>query len=68
MFRKSAKQKRLETLSKIMGNGYRYALIDLSGEIKSTYRYKPEANKVRKINGQNIVLLQDLFDNALLNR
>lgn len=40
MFRKSAKQKRLEYLSKFMTNGYVYALIDSDGEIKATYRYK----------------------------
>ncbi|AUV95691.1 TPA: hypothetical protein JD053_06225 [Klebsiella michiganensis] len=67
MFRKSAKQKRLEYLSKFMTNGYVYALIDSDGEIKATYRYKYETNKARKLKGQAIVMLKELFYKALEN-
>lgn len=65
MFRKSAKQKRLEYLSKFMSNGYRYALLDNSGEIKAAYRYKYETNKIRVLKGFRIVMLDELFDLAL---
>ncbi|EIZ1085912.1 hypothetical protein MPI44_004460 [Klebsiella oxytoca] len=67
MFRKSAKQKRLEYLSKFMTNGYVYALIDSDGEIKATYRYKYETNNARKLKGQTIVMLKELFYNVLEN-
>ncbi|MEQ0217827.1 hypothetical protein ABLV18_26945 [Klebsiella sp. CN_Kp114] len=65
MFRKSAKQKRLEYLSKFMTNGYAYALIDSDGEIKAAYRYKYETNMNRKLKGQRIVMFKDLFNSAL---
>lgn len=67
MFKKSAKQKRLEYLNKLMTNGYAYALIDSDGEIKTTYRYKYETNMGKKVKGQTIVTLKDLFDSALEN-
>lgn len=65
MFRKSAKQRRLESLSKLMGNGYAYALMDKDGEIKATYRYKYETNKVYQGKRQRIVRLKELFYSTL---
>mgnify|MGYP005938800891 CR=1 FL=1 len=50
-----------------MTNGYVYALIDSDGEIKATYRYKYETNKARKLKGQAIVMLKELFYKALEN-
>lgn len=66
MFRKSAKQKRLEYLSKFMTNGYRFALLNSDGEIKATYRYKYETSKVRLLGGDKITTFKELFDNATL--
>ncbi|MDE1497123.1 hypothetical protein KKJ25_19865 [Xenorhabdus bovienii] len=65
MFKKSAKQKRLEYLSKFMTNGYRFALIDGDGEIKATYRYKYEMNTAHIFKGQEIVTFKELFDSTL---
>lgn len=60
MFRKSKNQKRLEYISKLMANGYKYALIEDDGKINHVYRYKYETKKPQR-ETLKLVSLKELF-------
>ncbi|EGT5675620.1 hypothetical protein AGJ34_21875 [Cronobacter dublinensis subsp. dublinensis] len=62
MFKKSPTQKRIESLSKLMTNGYKFAVIDASGEIISTHRFKYELSMKPAVKEHKTVLLKDLFN------
>lgn len=59
MYQKSPAVKHAETINKLLSNGYRFAIV-ANGEIKRTFRFRPEALRHKK-RGEKIVTVESLL-------
>lgn len=62
MFKKSPVQKRIDELSKLLTNGYKFVVTDAGGKITAKYRYQYETMSINVPKQSTLRPLKELLD------